>query len=126
MKNFTVPILTCALALVLMLVLGCSRASAPPTPLTAEELPAALEKAFAKAKPEVKELAAQVVASVQAKSYAKAFQSLQNLAARPGLTKDQLSVASRATLTVNELLQAAQTQGDAKAAQTLKTYRLDK
>lgn len=85
-----------------------------------------LDKAFAKAKPEAKDLAAQVVAAVQAKDYSKAYLTIQTLAGKPGLTKEQLSVTSRGMLTVSELLQAAQTQGDQKAAQTLKTYRLDK
>jgi hypothetical protein len=117
-----------ALAAVLGLTfgVGCNRPSPPPTPLSVEELPAALEKAFAKAKPEIKDLATQVVASVQARDYSKAFLTIQNLASRPGLTKDQASVTGRATLTVNSLLQAAETKGDKQAAQTLKTYRIDK
>ena len=117
-----------ALAVVLGLTfgVGCNRPSPPPTPLSVEELPAALEKAFGKAKPEIKDLANQVVASVQARDYSKAFLTIQNLASRPGLTKDQVNVTSRATLTVNSLLQAAQAKGDPQAAQTLKSYRLDK
>ena len=89
-------------------------------------MPAALEQAFSKAKPEIKELANQVVAAVQAEDYSKAFLTIQNLASQPGLTKDQVSVASRATLTVNSLLQAAETKGDKQAAQTLQIYRKDK
>jgi hypothetical protein len=105
---------------------GCTRSTPPPTPLSVEEMPAALEKAFSKAKPDVKDLANQVVAAVQAQDYSKAFQAIQDLASRPGLTKDQVNVTSRATLTVNSLLQTAVTKGDAKAAQTLQTYRKDK
>lgn len=117
-----------ALAVVLGLTfgLGCNRSSPPPTPLSVQEIPAALEKAFSKAKPETRDLANQVVTSVQAQDYSKAFPALQNLAGRPGLTKDQVSVTSRATLTVNSLLQAAETKGDQKAAQTLTIYRRDK
>jgi hypothetical protein len=118
--------ITVALLFVLTLGVGCNRTSPPLAPLSAEELPAALEKAFSKAKPDAKDLANQVVASVQAQDYSKAFLAIQSLASRPGLTKDQLSVTSRATLTLNSLLQAAQTKGDPQAAQTLKTYRRDK
>ena len=118
--------ITLALLLVLAAGFGCNRTSPPPTPLSAEELPAALEKAFSKAKPDAKDLASQVVAAVQAQDYSKAFRAIQTLAATPGLTKEQTGVASRATLTVNSLLQAAQAKGDQKAAQTLKTYRGDK
>ena len=118
--------ITVALLLGLTLGVGCSRTSPPPTPLALEELPAALEKAFSKAQADTKELANQVVAAVQAGDYSKAFLAIQTLAGQPGLTKEQLSVTSRATLTVNGLLEAAQAKGDAKAAQTLKTYRGDK
>lgn len=115
-----------AVALLLLCATGCSKNTAPPAPLPAEEIPAAFQKAFSKAKPEVKGLADQVVASVQAADHAKAFTGMQNLAAQPGLTKEQLDVVSRASLTVNGLLQAAQSQGDQKAAETLKSYRINK
>jgi hypothetical protein len=105
---------------------GCNRSTPPPTPLPVEELPAALEKAFSKAKPEIQDLANQVVAAVQAQDYPRGFQTIQNLASRPGLTKQQVSVTSRATLTVNSLLQAAEAKGDRNAAQTLQIYRKDK
>jgi hypothetical protein len=37
-----------------MLGLGCNKRVAPPTPLPIEQLPSALQKAFSKAKPDVK------------------------------------------------------------------------
>ena len=126
MKHPGLKGITAALLFVLTLGVGCNRTSPPPTPLSAEELPAAMEKAFSKAQSETKDLASQVVAAVQAKDYSKAFLAVQTLGNLPGLTKDQQSVVSRATLTVNTLLQAAQSQGDTKAAETLKTYRTDK
>ena len=116
----------CALLALLVAAVGCNRSAPPPTALTEAELPSALETAFSKAKPDIKDLATQVVAAVQAKEYAKAFQSMQALSAKTGLTKEQINVISRATLTVNDLLQAAQAQGDKKAAQTIKRYQTDK
>lgn len=126
MTPLSLKSITVALLFVLTLGVGCNRTSPPPTPLALEELPAALDKAFGTAKPDLKDLANQVVAAVQAGDYSKAFLTIQTLASRPGLTKEQLSVTSRATLTVNGLLESAQAKGDAKAAQTLKTYRGDK
>jgi hypothetical protein len=118
------------LAVILLLLLawgpGCSSSTPPPTPLTVEELPSALNKAFAKAKPETKTLTSQIVTWVQGQDYPKAFQALQSLGNSPGLTKEQQSVTSRATLTVNGLLQAAQAKGDPSAAKTLQNYRRDK
>jgi hypothetical protein len=115
-----------ALLFALTSTLGCNRPAPPPTPLSEQEVPGALEKAFSKARPELKDLATQVVSALQAKDYAKAFQTIQDLANRPSLSKDQVSVTARASLTLNSLLQTAETKGDVKAAQTLKSYRRDK
>jgi hypothetical protein len=106
---------------------GCGRnTTATPPALTAAELPAALEKAFAKAKPEDKELANQVVAALQAKDYPKAFQGVQNLVSLPSHTKEQTSVISSALVTINSLLQEAQAQGDVKATHTIQNYKATK
>jgi hypothetical protein len=126
MNHLSLKSVALAVLLGLTFGVGCNRSTPPPTPLPVEELPAALEKVFSKAKPEIKDLANQVVMAVQAQDYPRAFQTIQNLASRPGLTKQQVSVTSRATLTVNSLLQAAETKGDKRAAQTLQTYRKDK
>ncbi len=102
---------------------GCSRNVPPPTPLTLEELPAVVEKAFSSAKPEAKELATQVVASVKTQDYTKAFWAIQTLGGTPELNKEQANVAARATLTISALVQSAEAKGDTKAAQTLQRYR---
>ncbi len=126
MTNLRSQIIRLVLLLPLLFAVSCDRSSAPPTALAVEELPAAFEKAFAKAKPETKELAKQVVAAVQAKDYSKAFFGLQNMTSQVALTKEQSSVISGALLTVNNLLQAAQAQGDTKAAETIQSHRATK
>lgn len=126
MKSLRLSRLVCALSFVLGLAAACNRTQPPPDPIPVAELPAALETAFAPAQPEAKTQASQVVALVRAHDYPKAFAALQALATRPGLSKEQLRVLSGATLTVNSLLQEAQTKGDTKAIQTLENYRRDK
>lgn len=126
MRRFALKNLAWTLLLGFALGMGCNRTSPPPDPISVAELPAAVEKAFGKAKPEIRALARQVVSHIQAQDYSKAFSSLQTLTARPELTKEQVSVTSRTTLTLNALLQEAQAKGDAKAAQTLQKYRHDK
>ena len=112
-----------ALLLVMVLGLGCNRSVPPPTPFTEAELPGAIEKAFSTAKqPEAKELATQLVTALQAKDYSKAHWAIQTLGGVQGLSKEQANVTARATMTINSLLQTAQAQGDAKAAQTIKRY----
>lgn len=126
MKHLHIPCVLLTLLFALAAGTGCDKTNVPPAPLTAEEMPTAFEKAFAKAKPEAKELANQVVAAVQAKDYPKAFQAVQALGGMPSLTKQQISVASSAMITVNTLLQEAQAQGDAKATQAIQYHRATK
>ncbi|MDW8309628.1 MAG: hypothetical protein RMK20_09665 [Verrucomicrobiales bacterium] len=118
--------LTSILLLALACGVGCNRSAAPPAPLRVEELPGALETAFARAQPDVKALANQIVVAVQARNYPKAFASLQTLSRSPGLTDEQLTILARATLTINALLQDARAEGDPQAARTLNTYRSQK
>jgi len=106
--------------------IACNQTTAPPTPLPVDQIPAALQKSFTKAKPEAKDLVSQVVSALQAQNYSKAYLDLQTLAAMSGLNKDQQSVASRAVMTANTLLQEAQAKGETKAAETLKAYRINK
>lgn len=117
-----------ALALLLLVNagLGCRKNAPSPVPLPVNEFATTFNPAFARAKAETKELAAQIVAAVQAQDYSTAFAQLQALTSAPSLTKGQQGVLARALLTVNELLAAAQSQGDQKAAQTLQIYQKNK
>jgi hypothetical protein len=123
MKPLCATKITLALLLLLISGLGCKKDVPPPTPLPVDQFAATFNKAFAGAKTEAKDLAAQIVTAVQAQDYSKAFAQLQSLTSAPSLTKDQRSVLARALLTVNDLLAAAQSQGDQKAAQTIQTYQ---
>jgi len=119
----------CALFFVIAagLFTGCGPKSIkPPSPLSEAEIPGALEKAFAKGVPELKDSANQIVAAVQAKDYSKAFNTLQSLSGREGLSNEQIEIINRALLTVRGLLQTAEAQGDQKAAQTIQLYHTKK
>jgi hypothetical protein len=113
--------------IIFLMGLGCGqRSTAPPAPIAVEELPAALQKAFAKAKSPLKDLASQAVEFLQAKDYGKAYQTVQNLTAQSGLNKQQIEILTRGSMALNTALQAAQSHGDQKAAETLNTYRINK
>ena len=126
MRRFLLNSVVGAMLITLVCATGCNRTTPPPEPLEVSELPAVVEKAFAKAAPETKTLASQVVTSVQSQDYAKGFAAVQALVSRPGLSKEQVNVTSRVMLTVSSLLQAAQAKGDAAATRTLENYRRDK
>jgi len=102
---------------------GCRHEAGPPPPLAAEQIPAEFDRAFKNAKPEAKDLAERVVASLRSKDYPAAYTLIQVLGSLPGNTVEQQSLTARATLTITGLLQAAQSQGDEKAATVLKEYK---
>lgn len=126
MRNSFKSILLTALLFAVIAVVGCSRNAPPPEPIALDQLPAAMEKAFASAKGEAKEVADQVVAAVNAKDFAKAAAGLQKLTVLNGLSKEQVNTAARSVLSVNQALQEAQSKGDQKAVQTLKSYQINK
>jgi hypothetical protein len=99
---------------------GCNRGtSGPPPPLALDQIPAELQKIYAKASPEAKAVVAHLNTSLQAKDYPAAHEDVQVLCNMPVATKEQRLVAVRASLTLTGLLQAAQAQGDQKAAEVL-------
>ena len=102
-----------------MCLAACNRNQGPPPPLAVEQIPAEIQKAFEKAKPDVKEFVVQFNTTLAAKEYAGAFQSIQALVNLPEATKEQRMVSVRAMMTIQGLLQAAQAQGDQKAAEVL-------
>ena len=112
---------------------GCSKNASQqaPAPLPIDQLPAALEKAFTKAKPEAKDLARQVVTFLQAQDYTKAYTGLQNLLGKPNLTKEQINVTTRGSLTwcfhpVGRLRSGSRDDGDAPAlARRSRPHRLE-
>ena len=105
------------------LLLACNREAGPPPPLAADQIASEFAKVFKDAKPEVKELADQVLKALEAKDYPTAHQAVQNLAGAPAATKDQQMLATRAFITITGLLQTAQAQGDQNAATALKVYK---
>ena len=126
MKYFRLTGFLIALLSVLVLAPGCDKSSAPPAPIAVGDLGPALDKAFAKATGEVKELAGQVSAELKTPDYPKAYFDIQALAGKPGLTKEQVSIVTRGLLCLNETLQAAQSNGDQQAAETLRLQRMTK
>lgn len=103
--------------------LGCHRQNdAPPPPLPAEQIPAAFAAGFKDAKPDVKELADKLLKALEAKDYPAAHQMAQDLQMLPGSTEPQRVIAARTFLTINSLLQTAQTQGDESATEAIKQY----
>src|SRR4051812_15057726 len=87
---------------------GCKqRTVPPPPPLPAAEIPGAMNKAFAKAPSDVKEVVTRLNTALESKDYPTAYEAVQLLFNLPVATKDQRMVSVRASLTINGLLQTA-------------------
>ncbi len=112
----------CAMAAFLAIAAGCSKEAKAPEPFTADQMPAALNKAFQNAPADRKELVENVVKGMQDKAYSKAMMAIETLCAIPDLTPEQREIASQALLTVNGEFQAAVERGD-KAAIEFKRLR---
>ena len=120
------PSVLLSAALLMVALCGCGKPDGPPPPLTMEQLPPALQKAFAKAKPPATEAVTALLADLNGKDYTKALADMQKVSALPGLNREQANVSAAGLVTINNALQEAQSQGDQKAAQTLQTYRANK
>jgi hypothetical protein len=116
--------LTRLLAVVAILAaVGCNRTPGPPPPLSAEQIPVEMRKAFAKASTEVKDLIAEIDRALTSKDYPAAYQRVQLICNLPEATQEQRRVSTRALLSLTALLQAAQAQGDQGAAAILKQHQ---
>jgi hypothetical protein len=105
---------------------GCGEAVKPPTPISLEQIPAELKKAFASAAAETKDLSDLAATVVQSKDFPKASMTLTALAQRPDLTKIQSRIVAGATMTVNAALLEAESKGDPQAVETLNLRRMTK
>ncbi|HEV2211162.1 MAG TPA: hypothetical protein VG167_20550 [Verrucomicrobiae bacterium] len=112
----------------LLAVLGsaCSKQTPPPQVMTAEQLETALDHAFSSAKTDLRQLETDIVSALKTPDYSRAYLQLQKLSSQTGLNNQQNQVVASGLLSVNQLLQTAQTQGDTNASQVLHNYRATK
>ena len=82
-----------------------------------------MDRAFARATPECKDLIAQLKTALGARDFPSAFQFVQTLSTLPDASKAQRLVVARSMLSIQAALQTAKSQGDAKAAAAIDNYR---
>lgn len=119
------PTALCALLLAVLFA-GCSKEAPPVTPISLDQIPAEMGKAFASANAEIKAQSDAVVAAVEKKDYAKASTTLDALSQRSGLSDLQSRTAVGAAMTINTALLEAEAKGDQQATETLNQRRLTK
>ena len=114
------------LLLVTFLLCGCGEATQPPEAISFDKIPAELQKAFASAERDTKELSGLAITAVQSKDLSKAAAALDALARRPDLGKIQGRTVAGAIMTINAALLEAESKGDPRAAETLNIRRMTK
>jgi len=114
------------LLMVTLLISGCGEATQPPKAISLDKIPAELQKAFASAAGDTKELSGQAITAVQSQDLSKASAALDALARRPDLGKIQGRTVAGATMTINAALLEAESKGDPRAAETLNLRRMTK
>ena len=114
------------LLLVTFLMCGCGEDTQPPKAISWDKIPAELQKAFASAEGDTKELSGLAITAVQSKDVSKASAALDALARRPDLGKIQGRTVAGAAMTINAALLEAESKGDPRAAETLKVRRMTK
>lgn len=82
-----------------------------------------MQKAFADAPAEVREVAAQAAADAESQNVSQAFARLQSLSEVPELTPDQLRTIAQSRNAMLKQLQAEAEKGDQQAQQALRTYQ---
>ena len=114
------------LLLVTFLACGCGEATQPPKAISFDKIPAELQKAFASAERDTKELSDLAITAVQSKDLSKAAAALDALARRPDLGRIQGRTVAGAAMTINAALLEAESKGDPRAAETLNVRRMTK
>ncbi len=112
--------------IILCSMVGCSKTSGPLPPLATDQIVPEFQKAFARAKSAVKEMADKVVTEVQAKDFPMAYTDVQLISNSQDATKAQKVLAVRATQSIYQALTTAQSQGDQRAAaavEMIKKYK---
>ena len=114
-------LLSCAVAA----AAGCKKSEGPLTPLQPEQVPQAMNQAFAKA-PEPIAAAAQPVIQATAAKDPRAIFGLEDLSTRPDLSAQQREAVQRALQAMLAQARAAAAAGDARSEEVMKTYRATK
>lgn len=104
---------------------GCGR-SEPPKEISTSDIPTESQNLFAKAAPEVKDLAGKAVAALQAQDWASAWVVFQALGERQDLTPEQREFVASSVMTIGAEMQKASAQGDERARAVQQLHSISK
>ncbi len=104
---------------------GKNTASAP-APLSDDQIPSAISQVFVSSDKVTQDEATQYISDEKNHNFAAAFEEIQHLTHKPGLTPDQRSVLAGAFRTTSQETQDAAAKGDAQADQAIRSYSATK
>ncbi len=115
-----------ALALAIPTISGCDREARQPKALTTTEVSGGAPAAFKDAPPAVKQLVTELSDAIAKQDFTTAWERLQTLNARPGLTDAQKEFVASGITSVGAEMQKAETTGNEAAQETLRIHRANK
>ena len=123
-----VPVLVLALAsaLATAAISGCDQGARQPKTLTPTEVSGGAPAAFKDAPPAVKQLALEIADAITKQDFTTAWERLQSLNARPGLTDAQKEFVASGIASVGAEMQKAETTGNEAAQEALRIHRANK
>ncbi|MBK9137306.1 MAG: hypothetical protein IPM17_00820 [Verrucomicrobia bacterium] len=104
---------------------GCG-AGKPPKEIAATDIPTESRNLFAKAAPEVRELAGKALAALDAQDWATAWVTFQAIGQRQDLTPEQRQFVASAVMTLGAEMQKAGAQGDERAQAVQRMHTISK
>jgi hypothetical protein len=116
----------CLLALGSLVLTGCGDNTEPPPPISTEQITGAAPDVFNGAPAELRQLAADAVAAINGQDFPTAWDKLQELNAREGLTDAQKDFVAQGIASVGAEVQKAEQAGDEAAQKALEFHRANK
>lgn len=126
MKRHLARLLAALAGASLMLFLAGCGGSKPPKEVAATDLPTESQNLFAKASPELRELAGKAINALEAKDWATAWVAFQSLGERKDLTAEQRQFVASAIMSVGAEMEKASAQGDERAQAIQKMHSISK
>jgi len=125
MKSILLHLAFCLALGLALLASGCGRGSAPKA-VARSDIPAQLDRLFAKAPDQAREVAAQARRALGAGDLSGAWVALQALSESQDLTKEQQKFLAGAIVALGAEIDKARQQGDERADEAQRMHRMSK
>ncbi len=105
---------------------GCGRGSDAPAAISTDQVSSGVPEMFRSAPAEVRQLATEAAEAIKSQDFTVAWDKLQALNSRTGLTDDQKAFVAQGIASVGAEMQKSEEAGNEAAQQALKFHRANK